>query len=189
MYRFAVYPVEEILPLIGKDMPGIHLPTPKGLIKVKTNSPRLECLKRNQTCVRCGVVGNLFALEGTLQEPPKNQRRCYIENCDWCATLCWKRNSNCGIAPHLNLYAQTKNGLILMTQDHIIPRSKGGSKKAQSNLQCMCTNCNQKKGSLLPHEWIHKNSPSMDGRSLREQRLQALEQYADHLARSQKRAA
>ena len=43
--------------------------------------------------------------------------------------------------PHLNLYSDDK---ILMTKDHIIPRSKGG-KDCMSNYQTMCLSCNAKK--------------------------------------------
>ena len=32
-----------------------------------------------------------------------------------------------------------------LTQDHIIPRSKGGKKRAKSNIQPLCWNCNLKK--------------------------------------------
>jgi len=45
--------------------------------------------------------------------------------------------------PHINLY--TKNG-ILMTKDHIVPKSKGG-KDCMSNYQVMCATCNMKKGN------------------------------------------
>lgn len=47
--------------------------------------------------------------------------------------------------PHLNLY--TEDG-ILMTKDHIVPKSKGGSNE-MSNYQTMCTTCNWKKGDKL----------------------------------------
>jgi 5-methylcytosine-specific restriction endonuclease McrA len=38
--------------------------------------------------------------------------------------------------------------LILMTVDHRIPKSKGGSDDL-SNLQTMCHSCNHKKGSKI----------------------------------------
>lgn len=46
---------------------------------------------------------------------------------------------------HLNLY--TDNG-ILMTKDHIIPKSKGGE-DTMTNYQPMCTICNSLKGNNL----------------------------------------
>jgi 5-methylcytosine-specific restriction endonuclease McrA len=47
--------------------------------------------------------------------------------------------------PHLNLY--TDDG-ILMTKDHIIPKSKGG-KNDLSNYQTMCERCNAKKADSM----------------------------------------
>lgn len=48
---------------------------------------------------------------------------------------------------HLNLYAINSSGHeVLMTKDHIIPKSLGG-KNHITNLQPMCTNCNNKKGN------------------------------------------
>lgn len=195
MHTFAKYSVEEILPLIGKDAPRIHLNSHSylGMVSVGACSPRLRCFKNNQTCVRCGIVGNIFGLDGTYLSPPKGYRHCYIEHCDWCLSQQWNRNNPQGAtAPHLNLYHRDGENMTLMTQDHIIPKSKGGSKHSQSNLQTMCTFCNNKKGDMLPHEWLaelYRNTPSVDEGSFRMRRLQALEQYADHLARRQSRAA
>jgi 5-methylcytosine-specific restriction endonuclease McrA len=64
-------------------------------------------------CVKCGVQGCYFLKEVNGTEPP-----------------------------HLNLYAINLNGRpILMTQDHIKPKSKGGSSYL-FNLQPMCVACN-----------------------------------------------
>ena len=43
--------------------------------------------------------------------------------------------------PHLNLYSEDD---VLMTKDHIKPRSKGG-KNEMSNYQTLCYECNQEK--------------------------------------------
>lgn len=51
------------------------------------------------------------------------------------------------VSYHLNLYAVDENGKeILMTKDHIIPKSKGG-KDHISNYQTMCVRCNMTKGN------------------------------------------
>lgn len=52
---------------------------------------------------------------------------------------------NGNIHPCLNLYA---SGRMLMTKDHIFPRSKGGSNRLD-NLQTMCTRCNQMKSDTI----------------------------------------
>lgn len=50
---------------------------------------------------------------------------------------------------HLNLYGiNIDNEIVLMTRDHNIPKSKGGS-ELLSNMQTMCIDCNNKKGNIL----------------------------------------
>lgn len=71
-------------------------------------------------CVTCGVEGVFFAKE-----------RDY-------ATEVY----------HFNLYGIKDGEEVLMTKDHIIPRSQGGSNKL-SNYQPMCSECNHKKGNSI----------------------------------------
>lgn len=88
--------------------------------KINVDSTRVRLFKNNRTCVRCGIVGNIFAIDNQITRPNKN--------------------------PHLNLYhynPETKE-YIMMTKDHVIPDSKGG-KDHLSNLQCMCEECNERK--------------------------------------------
>lgn len=81
-------------------------------------------LKNNASCVSCGIVGKYFRLEKhILHNDPTNN--------SW----------------HFNLYAVDCNGEeILMTKDHIVPKSTGGANHID-NLQPMCCVCNGKKGS------------------------------------------
>lgn len=53
------------------------------------------------------------------------------------------RNSEGGF--HIDVYT---GDFELMTIDHIVPRSKGGSNHIE-NLQPMCNSCNSKKGNKL----------------------------------------
>jgi len=97
--------------------------------KVNISGIRLELFKRNPACVSCDRIGSLWMLQSHKNEPP-----------------------------HLNLYhvgesseykRLAKDGLVLMTKDHLIPVSKGGS-NTLDNLATMCVICNAKKGNNLP---------------------------------------
>tara|TARA_Y100000034_G_scaffold135637_2_gene208371 strand:- start:298 stop:789 length:492 start_codon:yes stop_codon:yes gene_type:complete len=86
---------------------------------VKMNSGRYHTFAESLNCVCCGLEGVVMMLD--VQPSVKH-----------------------GI-PHFNLYGEWHNGdLILMTKDHIIPRSKGGL-NAGKNYQTMCTLCNAAK--------------------------------------------
>jgi len=115
-----MYPVDQILPLIGKGNTCKLMEFDVGL-----GSQRLLTFKSSIICASCGKVSQFFALEKQKQE---------IKN-----------------KPHLNLYAIDDEGNeVLMTKDHIIPRSAGGS-NSLSNLQTMCHSCNiQKSDTIQP---------------------------------------
>ena len=73
-------------------------------------------------CVKCGIKGVYFAIERNANNNPNKY--------------------------HLNLYGFDKSGKeIMITKDHIVPRSKGG-KNIISNYQTMCFECNNNKGNL-----------------------------------------
>lgn len=74
-------------------------------------------IEKGYKCVCCGRIGAYYALE------------------------CDKRNNQ--KRAHFNLYSTDD---VLMTKDHIFPKSKGG-KDVIENMQTMCTICNGKKGS------------------------------------------
>jgi 5-methylcytosine-specific restriction endonuclease McrA len=114
----AKFPVDEILPLLSAS--GFEKEyTRIGEYRVRINSLRLRTFKtKGITCSHCGLTGEYFILERH-----RNQEH-----------------------PHLNLYAVDKKGKpILMTQDHIQPKSKGG-KDTLCNSQVLCKTCNEEKG-------------------------------------------
>jgi hypothetical protein len=83
---------------------------------VKMNSHRYFMFKENRFCVCCGIEGTKMFLE------------------------CHKAD----MTPHFNLYGETKDGLVLMTKDHIQARALTGEDR-HSNYQTMCSVCNNLK--------------------------------------------
>ena len=86
---------------------------------INMNKDNLRLFFRNITCVKCGIEGQYFVMES-------------MDNG----------------SPHFNLYALKDGKEILITKDHILPKSRGG-KDVMSNYQTMCVHCNQEKGNRL----------------------------------------
>lgn len=89
---------------------------------IKGNSQRYQTFfTKGAKCVCCGIEGKYFAKEKVSRDK----------------------------SYHLNLYAIDENGKeVLMTKDHILPKSKGGQDHID-NYQTMCVNCNVAKGNNL----------------------------------------
>lgn len=96
-------------------------------VKVRLNSWRYRCyMKKGLKCAKCGFTGEYFAVERH-----KSHETDYY---------------------HLNLYGRNRIGHeIMMTVDHIYPKSKGG-KNHLSNLQTMCESCNRGKADTVETE-------------------------------------
>lgn len=93
-------------------------------LSVYMGDSRYRVFAKSLVCCRCGLVGSIMRLEYNWH--PKG----------------W-------IEPHFNLYAPDgEGGWVLMTQDHILPKSKGGSDE-DDNLITMCSYCNGKKGNKI----------------------------------------
>lgn len=90
--------------------------------EVKANSQRLQLFyTKGFKCVVCGTEGKFFIMVRGEKE---------------------KRF-------HLELVGETTDGkLVMMTKDHIVPKSLGGKDELE-NYQTMCTTCNVAKGNAL----------------------------------------
>lgn len=111
----------------------------EGVTKINGGSllgPRMQTmLLKGPKCIACKRTGTFYALQRAWRD---NQTRAY----------------------HFNLWSSfyTKNGLqqfMLMTRDHIIPASKGGSDSLE-NSQCMCFTCNKVKAATMPEGIVMK---------------------------------
>jgi 5-methylcytosine-specific restriction endonuclease McrA len=118
MIRKETYPVDFIINLINSGKKKANL---DGDL-VRISGIRMKSFSVNGIkCVVCGLTGKYFAKEKLLDD-----------------------NSF-----HLNLYAINSDGKeVLMTRDHIMPKSKGGP-ETLDNMQTMCTKCNCKKGNKI----------------------------------------
>lgn len=92
-------------------------------VQVKTTSQRYMVFKESQTCYCCGLKATFFAAEKMAKDKSDKY--------------------------HFNLYGINAEGHeVLFTRDHIIPISKGGSKKLD-NQKTMCVICNFYKGNVV----------------------------------------
>ena len=119
----AEYGAEEILSTTGFDSPSRTFVIDGIECVVKMRSLRYAAFKKSPACARCGIIGTVMRLEHDRGCDPRR--------------------------PHFNLYARTDDGLVLMTKDHIMPRSAGGT-DFPDNLQTMCVRCNHEKDDRIP---------------------------------------
>lgn len=89
----------------------------------KASATRMHMFRAGKTtCVSCGLAGDHWHVE---------------------------RHQNDQVMPFsVNLYGWKGDREVMMTWDHILPRSRGGSNSIQ-NAQCMCSDCNGAKGNQL----------------------------------------
>ncbi len=159
MITLARLSIEEVLPFTGKNAPSKLYHVNGVPYMVKMSSLRYQTFQKSLSCVQCGLEGEFFLLQYSPMNKKKSKGKivCHIENCELCAMKLasiahnepegWEK-------PHFNLYHMgKKGGLILMTKDHVIPKSKNGPNRIE-NLQTMCMTCNIKKGNTMPGEEI-----------------------------------
>lgn len=123
LITFEVFDLEEGLRLINQqnNQPYIY-----NEYSVKTNSNRLRlfirALKRagSVKCCKCGISANAVTLDKYIDQG----------------------------SPHFNVVRLKGDKRVLFTQDHIVPRSRGGL-DSLGNLQVMCQDCNSRKGNKV----------------------------------------
>lgn len=148
LIRIGVCALTDVLPFIHIDQQRAR-DLPQATFHghpIVLKSLRLQCFKeKGLTCAKCGLAGSHFALEIF----PGNGQ------------------------PHMNLYAATPEGDVLMTMDHIRPKAKGGPNHL-TNVQTLCGPCNFKKADDFPIDDVERVRANL-GRA-------ALERYKGILA-------
>ena len=90
-----------------------------------SHASRRHLIKESKKCAMCGIEGNIFVLERRKIDQPA-----------------------------FTLYHKTEAGeFIPMTADHIVPKALGGN-WYHSNIQTLCTKCNNKKQDLLIFDFL-----------------------------------
>lgn len=147
--REGIFSLEEVFNFLGEVRPF-------GPTWIMLDSQRYHLFAKNHKCVRCGLEGCYFAKERSarrrkVQVPGQSHHMSVWEPVEQDP----KKVKNIW---HLNLYALQEEwhqeyGFIgyreiLMTKDHILPRSKGGANEMW-NYNTMCQPCNSNKGSKI----------------------------------------
>lgn len=134
MQRIKVYSIEEVEAIVKDSV--INSSCEKGTKKdggtveldgyeVYRRSLRYKTfIEKGYKCVCCGRVGSYYALE--------------------------KSKGSNAMRAHFNLYSDDD---VLMTKDHIFPKSKGG-RDCIENMQTMCSICNCSKGNYVPEDYV-----------------------------------
>lgn len=130
LHRIRTYPIEYVEDLIKEDISawdGIPFKGQKSSdhnivvegYNVYTLSQRYKTfMERGHVCKHCKRRGAYYALETSN---PESKRA------------------------HFNLYSEDG---MLMTKDHIFPKSKGGTDTID-NMETLCQECNSKKGNTV----------------------------------------
>ena len=116
--RLGEFKPEDVIPYITKDETKREYEYEGVTHAVKMNSHRYFLFRECMKCVSCDLPGTKMLLE----HHPADK------------------------SPHFNLYGEEDGKLVLMTKDHIHPKSCGGDDR-HSNYALLCIICNNLKGN------------------------------------------
>jgi len=125
---FATFTVNHILKSFNHNVKIVlyyDVNNKKRVLRFTLLSLKMRTILKSQKCANCGIEGNVFRLESDHTED----------------------------SPHLNLYHILNDTVIMLTCDHIIPKSKGGL-NVDENTQTLCRKCNLLKGSMIQTKYF-----------------------------------
>lgn len=123
MIKYKEYSYDEIISKISYENERIPFEVDGRIFNVKMGSQRYFLFKKQKCCAVCGIEGEKFVLETSDKKIP----------------------------PHFNFYAIENGKDLLMTKDHIIPRSKGGEDNL-TNYNTLCIICNNLKSNEFTYD-------------------------------------
>ena len=118
------FPIDDVLPFATKEFSRKEYKVGENAYSVRMNSTRYWVFKNSLNCAACGLEGKKFLLEFS------------------------KGSKDPDTPPHFNLYGEENGQLVMLTKDHILAVSKGGSSEIESgNLATLCSVCNMLKAN------------------------------------------
>ena len=117
LIHLGEFGLDEVMPYITEQESKKDYVVGEHTYTVRMSSDRYFVFRDNPRCVACGLEGTKMILD---MNPGDN-------------------------SPHFNLYAEEDGRLVLLTKDHILAKSRGGSDN-RDNFQSMCCTCNNLKG-------------------------------------------
>lgn len=146
LIHLATFSLEDVLPYITVEDSKRNYQVGDKSYQVRMNSDRYHVFKASVVCVACGLTGTKMVLD--------------MNPCDQ--------------TPHFNLYAVENGCLVLMTKDHIVAKSKGGTDDLDNFASC-CHICNNLKANYeLTYDQVrelrllHNNQDRFTKKELRE---------------------
>ena len=140
------YSPDDVFPYVTQEESKKEFIVGDKIFQVRMNSDRYHVFKNDRSCASCGLVGKYMILDMNPGDT----------------------------SPHFNLYAEEHGRLILMTKDHILAKSKGGTDTLY-NLKTCCAICNNLKANYdLSYEDVkylralYRNPNKMSKKDLRD---------------------
>lgn len=118
LVHLGEFSLDDVFPHVTEDLTKREYAVGDKTHTVRMDSERYHVFKENHRCVACGLAGTKLLLDLNPGDT----------------------------SPHFNMYAEESGRLVLMTKDHKIPKSKGGT-DALSNFRTMCATCNNIRGN------------------------------------------
>lgn len=118
LIHLGCFELDEVFPFVTSEETKKEYNVGDKSYIVRMNSDRYHVFKDNINCVACGLAGSKMILDMNPGDT----------------------------SPHFNMYAEEDGRLVLMTKDHKLAKSKGGTDKLDNYVTC-CATCNNLKGA------------------------------------------